>query len=149
MAKLSFYRQMRQDGGLRTAITTEDDHLLHLFQRGKKPDDPALLWYVDIRCQGARLPTEPEPARQWFLDQAPIILEALTQLAEKLQAGMDIQAWPLLWDSPRHPRGVRLTIACSAVRRTPSLEIASILTDLRDHWREIIRGLPAPQPAPS
>jgi hypothetical protein len=140
---------MRQDGGLRTAVTAEDDHLLHLFQRGKKPDDPALLWYVDVRCQGARLPTEAEQARQWFLDQAPVIREALTELAEKLHAGVDSEGWPLLWEVPHHPRGVRMTIACSAVRRMAALDIASILTDLRDHWEEIIRRLPVPEPAPS
>ena len=53
--ELSFYRQKRQDGGIRTAVTVDGDTVLHRFQPGEGASDPALLWYVDLRCAGRRL----------------------------------------------------------------------------------------------
>jgi hypothetical protein len=143
--ELSFYRQKRHDGGIRTAVTADGVTVLHRFQPGDAPSDPALLWYVDLRCSGRRLPVEPEATRQWLLAQSPIVRDNLTRLASKLEAGMDVEPWPFQWQVPRPPRGVRMTIVCSAVRRLPMLEIASILIDLCENWDEWLRELEVPQ----
>lgn len=147
--ELIFYLQKRQDGGTRTAVALDDDTLLHRFETGQKPSDPALLWYVDVRCKGARLPIEPEKVRQWFLDQGPVIRKALSTLSEKLRAGVDLELWPLQWPVPGSPRGARMSIVCSAIRRMTLLDLARILTELRDEWETIIRNLPVAKPVSS
>lgn len=149
MRQLTFYRQKRQDGGTRTAVATEHATLLHDFKPGDEPSDPALLWFVDLRCQGRRLPANPEKARQWLLEQTRVIRAGLTVLADQLGAGMDIDAWPLQWPVPNPPRGVQMSIVCSVTRRLTGLEIALILTDIRDHWEEIVQGLHAAEPVAS
>src|SRR5581483_5387069 len=90
MHNLTFYRQKRQDGGMRTAITVDDDYVFHQFQPGDEdPPDPALLWFVDVRCEGKALPTAPDAALNWFRKHAKLIKDAMTEFADKLQAGLD------------------------------------------------------------
>jgi hypothetical protein len=141
MSKLTFYRQQRQDGGIRTAITVDEATVWHHFQPGAEPPDPALLWYVDIRCEGTRLPVEPEAARRWLLDQAAAIRQALTDLADKLQAGLDTDPFPLEWEVPNPPRRVKMKLVCSATRRQTLLALSRILTDIRDRWEAILDEL--------
>jgi len=62
MPTITFYRQARRDGGIRTGIEIDQNTVLMRFDRGRKESDPALLWCVDVRCSGARLPREPETA---------------------------------------------------------------------------------------
>lgn len=147
VAQISFYRQQRQDGGLRTALTVNGEHVFHQFEEGKSPSDPALLWFVDVRCEGPRLPQDAEAARHWLLDHTEIVQRGLTSLAEKLRAGLDIDAWPLEWRIPSAPRGVRITIVCSAVKRITQQRISSILLEIRDHWQDILKRLSLPEPA--
>jgi hypothetical protein len=140
MSAISFYRQARRDGGIRTGITIDADTVLHRYENGGNDSDPALVWFVDVRCEGRRLPTEPEPAREWFLSHAQLIKAALRASAEELRAGIDIGSWPLE-RSISGPRGVRMRIVCSAVRRLEALDIARILHDIADHWEERIKAL--------
>jgi hypothetical protein len=146
MPKLTYYQQQRADGGVRTAIFTEHETLLHHFEEGSDDTDPTLLWFVELRCEGRRLPAEPEPARQWFLDHAELMRNGLKALAERLEVGMDAD-WPLLWPMPAAPRGVRVTIAISVARRSVGLKAASILADVADHFEANLRKLRVPQPA--
>jgi hypothetical protein len=140
LSAISFYRQARRDGGIRTGVTIDADTVLHRYEGGGNDSDPALVWFVDLRCEGRRLPTEPEAAREWFLSHAQLIKEGLRASAEELQAGIDIGSWPL--ERPlTGPRGVRMRVVCSAVRRPEALDIARILQDIADHWEERIKAL--------
>jgi hypothetical protein len=141
MPKIIFYRQCRRDHGVRTGVDIDGTTVLHLFERGEDESDPVLLWYVDLRCQGAALPAGAEEARQWLLDQAATIRSGFKALAEEVSVGIDANTWPLQWKVPKTLRGVRMTIVCSAVPRLEGRDIANVLADIGAHWEEIIRSL--------
>lgn len=142
MTKIGYYRQKRLDGGMRTAITFEDSPVLGQYAAAKDDSNPVLAWYVDIRCEGRRLPTEPEPERlrAWFLKHAQQMREGLSQLAEELKAGVDTSSWPLE-RSIAGLRGVKTRIICAAIRSLTALDIAAVLKDVEDHLEERIRNL--------
>lgn len=142
MPQLTFYRQKRRDGGVRTGIDVDGETLLHEFRDGSEDIDPALQWWADVRCKGARLPTEPSAAREWFLAHAEPIQAGLKTLAAEIRPGVDFDAWPVLWKMPKPPRGTQITIACCASQRLPARKIAAMLAELADTWRETIQGLP-------
>jgi hypothetical protein len=138
MDKLNFYHQKRSDGGLRTGIDFNDERVLERFEPGDAPSDSALLWFVDVRCSGENLPSEPDAIRCWFFDRSEIICAALREMAQNLLAGID-PGWPM-----RHPiidDGVRMAIYCSATRRLTGREISEILSDLAKTWPDVIRSL--------
>jgi hypothetical protein len=141
MPKLNYYRQRRVDGGLRSAISVDDTIVLHVFEPGDEESDPALRWYVDVRSEGTRLPTRPADVRQWYQDQREIIETALRALADELRAGIDIDSWPLQRSVPGAPRGVRIKIVSSAVRRVDALQLSDVFLDLADHWDEYLLDL--------
>lgn len=141
MPKMMYYQQKRIDGGVRSAIEIDGATVLERFQKGKKASDPVLVWFVDVRCTGSKLPDDPEKARQWFMDHSAIIRNGIDMLANKLQVGIDVDSWPLIWNIPNAPPGVRMKIVCSAVRRLDLLEIAGVLREVGVGWEENIRGL--------
>ncbi len=144
MGKLSFYRQARQDGGVRTAIEVNEDTVLHHFEEGGDESDPSLLWWVDLRCEGPGLPKGAEEARRWLLTHAGSIKEGFGRLAEKLHAGLDVDLYPLQWsDFHGLPKRVKATAVCSAIRRVTARDIATVVRGLAGHWEEIIANLPA------
>src|SRR5437867_195824 len=128
MDKLNFYRQKRRDGGLRTGIEFNDARVLERFEPGDSPQDSALLWFVDVRCSGGSLPSEPESVRRWFLQKGGFIRAALHELSKELVAGID-PGWPIRRTIPT-PDGMRMAVYCSATRRLTGREIAEILSDL-------------------
>ena len=52
MPNLTFYRQKRVDGGVRTGVELDGETVASLFEEGDPERDPALLWFVDLRCEG-------------------------------------------------------------------------------------------------
>jgi hypothetical protein len=144
MHELTCYRQKRQDGGVRTAIELDGETVFHRFEEGSEEHDPALLWYVDLRCEGEQLPGEAEAARDWLLNHVGPIKQAFQQVEEKVSAGVDRSTTPLSWsDFPPTPDGTRMTIVCATIRRLTALDLAQILRDVREGWEERIRSLPA------
>ena len=139
MDKLSFYHQKRRDGGLRTGIELNDERVLERFEPGDSPQDSTLLWFVDVRCSGRNLPSEPEAIRRWFLEKSEIVRAALCQLSEDLIAGID-PGWPIRRLIPTTD-GVRMAVYCSATRRLSGREISEILSDLEKAWPKVIRKL--------
>src|SRR4051794_13461226 len=97
MGKLSFYRQARQDGGIRTAVELNEETVFHSFKKGAKEEDPALLWWVDLRCEGPGLPKDAAGARRWLITHAGLIKDGFGRLAEKLHAGLDVDIYPFQW----------------------------------------------------
>src|SRR5260221_10471744 len=93
MHTITFFRQARLDGGIRTGVDVNGAVAWHHFQAAGEEYDPALVWYVDLECEGSDsdLPDGKDQARQWLLDQAPIIQKGLRDLAEKLRIGFDAE----------------------------------------------------------
>jgi hypothetical protein len=143
MAMLIFYRQVREDGGIRTGIELNGTTVFERFESGDDDYDPALVWYVDIRYEGTNLPQTAEEARDWLQRHGMYVRDGLPVLADKLRAGVDVGSYPLRWPVPNVPEGVRMTVVCSALRRVPGLEIASVLNEIGSRWEDLIKDLPS------
>jgi hypothetical protein len=83
LASLTFYHQVRADGGVRTGIETDGAEILHSFTPGGEEDDPALLWYVDVECEGANLPRDGLAARDWFLIHSDFFVAEFARIADE------------------------------------------------------------------
>ena len=140
MTKITFYRQARQDGDIRTGLSINDDVVFDRYD-GHKRRNPVLRWFVDVRCEGKQLPTDAEDAREWLLTHDAVIKAGLNEFAEKLQAGIDVVAWPVSFKIKHAPRGIRMNLVCSAVRMVDSREIATILSTVAEHLEEYLKGL--------
>ena len=139
MTKLTFYHQVRADGGKRTGIESDTETLLHHFAPGGKEHDPALLWYVDLRCEGERLPDTPEGAREWFVRNEGYFVAQLRAIAnDGLSVGFDAELMPLQRNLADAPDGARVTVVVSAVKRLLGRDIAPRLCELADHWGELL-----------
>jgi hypothetical protein len=145
MTKLTFYRQGRKDGGVRTGVEVNDEPVMGRFEEGEKENDSALEWYVDVRCSVSKLGHDPEDARRWLTENANAIQAALGNLAKEVNAGMDFSC-VLRRKVAGAPRGVQMDIVCSAVRRLTAQEMAKVLSELGVQWRELIVQLPALEP---
>lgn len=142
MHSLTFYRQGRADGGIRTGIELDGDTVFGQFEEGGPEPDPVLLWYVDLRCQGPGLPDDAHGAKRWLLDHEEIIRDGFLRWAAELEAGADVELYPLQWSHFSDvPRGVEMTIACATNRRIWALSIPKLLEDVAAHWRERIEEL--------
>jgi hypothetical protein len=143
MADITFYRQQRADGGIRTGIEVNESVVFSEYQPGHHDDDPALLWYVDVRCKGQGLPIDGERARDWLASQRKIVARQLNKLADRIPSGIDPSEWPLqiehafIWRNRR----VILTIACSAIRRLEARKLAGILREIAENWDQHVTGL--------
>jgi hypothetical protein len=148
MAKLIFYRQKRYDGAIRTGVELDGETIAERFEGSGADRDPALLWYIDLRCDGDGIPDDPDAATQWLLDQSAIIHDGFARNAERLRAGADVDVYSLIWSEFENvPAGVQITIACSAVRRIDAREMAANLASVGEHWEAIVRSLDIPQEA--
>jgi len=145
MPNLTFYRQARIDGGIRTGIELDEDTVFEHFEEGGPEPDPTLLWYVDLRCQGPGLPDDPRKAREWLIDHSDVICDGFSRCASEFEAGRDVDSYPLLWSEfSGVPAGVEMTIACATNRRTWGISLPLLLKDIELNWRERILQL---QPA--
>jgi hypothetical protein len=134
-----FYHHKRKDGGVRTGVEVNDGRVLETFLPGEGERDAALLYFVDVRCSGAKLPQAPEEVRVWLLEHSTQIKSALKALADDLSAGIDID-WPAKKEAETNG-SARIAVYCSAMRRLSGREIASILLELETNWHETIKGL--------
>ena len=133
-------RPMRADGGKRTGIEIDGETVMERFELGTTAEDSTLLWFVDVRCSGARLPNTPEAAREWLLQKAPVIQTGMNELARELRAGIDFSA-PVSREIAGIETGIRAKKFCSAIRRLPALKIAGALTETSVKWTESLDQL--------
>jgi len=141
MSRLTFYRHARFDGGVRTGIEIGDVSALESYEPETADFDPALLWFVDVTCEGEGLPDQPEAARQWFLDNAGSFSEFLTAAAGHWERGFDVELRPFRREVDTGPGGSRVVILVSAVRRIQAREVARQLQELARNWRLLLETL--------
>lgn len=140
--ELTFYRQARVDGGMRSGIELDGNTIYGRFDEGNPEYDPTLLWYVDLRCEGPGLPHEPEDARQWLLSNSRIIREGFQRCAEELRAGSDPDIYPVIWEEFTDvPEGVSMKIAFTAIRRVDAIHLSQRMSEVAAHWEEMIERL--------
>ena len=140
MSSITFYRQARFDGGVRTGVEVDDDTVLARFDAGKSEDDPILLWFVDVRCTGRNLPKNAAGACAWLIDNASVIRNGLKELAVAVAIGADSNTWPILHVVPHSPAGSKVVIAFSAANRLAVRDLPKILRDIAKRWSDLIMG---------
>jgi hypothetical protein len=144
MTKLAFYHQVRFDGGRRSGISLNDDSTsLHFFEGEVEEEDydPRLLWYVDVRCEGDVLPTEPQAARDWFLANEPYFVAEIRGLADEIAIGVDNDIWPYQRELASPPDGCQAEVAVQAIRRLTGREMADNLRRLAVDWHPLLTQL--------
>jgi hypothetical protein len=140
--ELTFYHQVRADGGERTGIDLDGQSLLQHYQEESSDFDPSLLWYVDIVCQAATLPDDPERARNWFLEHEAFFGDAIRNVArEELGAGFDTEVRPFRREMENGPDDARVRIVVAAVRRLVARQVADRLREVADHWKQLVSRL--------
>ncbi|HUT10884.1 MAG TPA: hypothetical protein VMY42_10330 [Thermoguttaceae bacterium] len=140
MPRITFFRQARVDGGIRTGINVDGDTVEH-FESGPDELDPVLAWFVDLRCDGDDLPLNAEEARQWFLEHRTIITDGFLGLSKKLTLGMDPDIQPVQWEISDSPSGVRMKTVCCSARTAPARKMGMIAQEMAEHWEEYLGQL--------
>jgi hypothetical protein len=142
MSDLVFYRQKRYDGGVRTGVEWEGMPLARHFDPPAGDRDPALLWFVDLRCSGPGIPNDPDAAFDWLGEQTSMIREGFRRFGEKLLVGADHDDDPLEWtDFGATPVGVALKLVCSATRRVDARDMSGVINDIGFHWSDYLNLL--------
>lgn len=135
---VTFYRQARVDGGVRTGLSIDGNTQWETFRPGKQIEDPSLLWYVDVRCRGANLPATPPEARRWLLRHAESIKSALNDVPRKVQFDDQLQPFE------KHIQidgGVDVGVFISAVRGASSEVVAKQVRLVRQNWESLLEQL--------
>lgn len=140
MAEFSFFRQLREDGGIRTGIELNGEYCWESLHEGTG-DDPALVWYVDVRGRGDRVPCDEGAIVGWLMDQSQPVRDALYQLAARLAAGYDFSIWPVRWPIASSIPDVSLEVVVSTIRRMDALNVAGVLRELADSWMSVLESL--------
>ena len=137
--RFNLYRQKRQDGGVRTGLECDDGSILQSFQPVDGEDDPALLWYVDLRGQIAA-DLDASQVRDWLRSHGATFQSGLQHLAERFSAGIDLNAfdWPFRERLPIDVPDATIDVVFSAIRRLDALEIGDNLNALADNWDEML-----------
>jgi hypothetical protein len=146
MPVITFYRQARQDGGIRTGIEIDRDVIFGRYEPGPDEDKPLLTWYVDVDCQGESLPFRPDVVRQWLLDNSAPIRRGLEAIAEEIASGLDLHLGVQEREIPGAPGGVKVTVSYTAIRRFEAQRLAQVVRDFAEHWDDRIRNLPETLP---
>lgn len=148
MPRLTFYRQKRSDEAIRMGVELDGETIAERYEGGESEPDPALLWYVDLRCEGSGIPDGPDEASHWLIDQRDTIHSGFSAFVEHLRAGADPDIYSLTWEQFEGlPENVKMSIACSAIRRIDAREMANTLKEIAENWTTIIRSLDIPQEA--
>ena len=147
MSKLTFYQQVRVDGGRRIGVDSDAEELLQCFQDGTSDTNPTLLWFVDIRCEGDRLPGDGEGARAWFANNRDYFAAGLRNVArEELCVGFDTECYPAQCRLPLGPDNTTVEIVVSAMRRIDGRSMGQRLVEFADEWDSLLGQLLLPSP---
>jgi hypothetical protein len=139
--RISFYRQARGDGGIRSGIDVNGEEMWSLFEAGPGEADPALDWYVDVEWSGPSLPTEAEAVKALLVAQQSQVGQACSTLASRLEVGIDAEAAPFAQSFDPGMSGVTAGVFCSAVHRVSGREMGRNLQLLGSSWVTLINQL--------
>lgn len=138
MPAITLYRQARFDGGVRTGIDIDGNSVLMDYSEGDSDDNPALLWYIDLRCEGETLPADPEEARKWLRRAAPAFKSALIAAADELRVGFDPEFHPFRRGIQLPQADAHAEIVVSAIRIIDGRKAAELLRAFAAECEEIL-----------
>jgi hypothetical protein len=140
MASVTFFRQQRVDGGIRTGIDFEGITLLESFTPGGDEDDPVLLWYVDVQLEGVIPVRSPEHLRRWLSELTGTLQPFLDRVADEMDAGADGE-WPVRRSFDLNAGDLRLTVSATGVRRLAARQLGERVREIGQRWREFVEAL--------
>lgn len=122
--RVTFYHQVRTDGGRRTGLSINDSRGIENFVDCPDPEefDPALRWYIDVSWEVPEPPRTQREARVWYAQHLAELRGVLEAVAETLRAGIDGDLVPWVLDLPGPTGNVRVTM--SAQRRYDGAHVA-------------------------
>jgi hypothetical protein len=147
MAELMYFKNVRRDGGVRIGVELDGERIFHSFQAGAGDEDPSIAWYVDVRCAGSGVPSTAAGVRTWLPTLAPYVRQGMTELATRLEVGIDEESFPVSHTVGNPPPGTMLSIHCSAIRSVRDDEIGRRLVEEAEHWEDEVRQLTGAVPA--
>jgi len=141
MNRISFYRQARSDGGVRSGVDVNGGQAWSIFEPGAGDPDPALEWYVDIEWSGSSLPTDADEAKALLLAQEPRVSAACEALASRLEVGIDAEPAPFTQSFDAGLSGVKAGVYCSAVHRVSGRDMGRNLKFIGTSWSRLLKQL--------
>ena len=118
VTEMTFYHNVRLDGGRRTGVTADGIRGLELFRPGPGDEDdlpdPRLAWSVTVTIPDDGVIATQEEVAEWLGRTSPAIAAALEKAAEDVPAGIDFGFRP--WITRSNGLGRELTVTLSAMR---------------------------------
>jgi hypothetical protein len=156
MRRITFFRNLRFDGGERIGVTAGgvlppepgivrgEPTVLHRFTPSSDLSNPALRWYLDVEFEGENLPTGPEDVRAWLSARASSVGRVLRELADELEpAGIDTEPFPLLRRLPTFEPGLTARLRMGAARAVDAKEVGGVLRDTAERFAALVAALQA------
>jgi hypothetical protein len=140
MASATVFWQERVDGGIREGIDYEGTTVLEHYVPGHEDDDPALLWYVDVRFEGSIPASSPESLRDWLTQIEGQVKPGLDAVADDLAAGTDGLV-PVQRPLPLSLDGVTACVVATGIRRINARRIGERIRDLGNRWSEMLSSM--------
>lgn len=141
MATVTVFRQARVDGGIRTGFDIDGQTVVEQFEEGRGEHDPRLLWFVDLRFRGNRVPADSLAAKTWVKGHSDKATAGLNELADSLIVGVDTDYIPGEWPLTGFGRGVDAKVAYSSIRRIDAREMGKIVRSMAKLWPTILESL--------
>lgn len=144
MPTLSFFKNFRKDGGVRFGIRSADEIVFHAFVPGELPEDPTLDWFVDLTCEGRRVPGPSgrfEESRRWFLDNVALLQTAIREMADRLEIGVDGNGEPFRIEQKGLGPIAKVVLHGTANRRIRDTDIAERLKEFADQLPSDLESL--------
>ena len=147
MPTLTYYKNVRNDGGVRTGVGLNGETVLEDFVEGRQEPDPILVWYVDLLFESSKVPKEAEAIRAWLATMGNYVKQGLDEIATKMEVGIDQQWNPFSYPLLRTPTGVKITMSGAAMNRVRIEDFAQHLREIKQEWDKSLRRLKSPIPS--
>ena len=146
MTEITFYRQQRRDGSIRSGLHATGPFDLENFELGPEDlaDDPyanVLDWFIDLQLESPTDLINAEAARYELLACKGAIRSGLNQMIDELGVGVD-SSMALIWQNfPELPPGYSCRLNLSISRRFRGKTYIDLLQDFMEHWPEYCQSL--------
>ena len=135
---LTFFKQKRPDGSIRTGIELDDELVLSRDTAGFKNTDFALVWYIHVQCLMLPSVRSWDPAA-FLAENAIAIKAALMATAKEIKSGIFDKL--LRHDVTDLTDGSKIEVAYFTTRRASEKGLRQAMVDLASRWVEIITEL--------
>jgi hypothetical protein len=148
MTEITFYRQQRRDGSIRSGLELNGEPQFGLIQSwpSETSDDDlsmVLDWYIDLTIQSPNPidHSDPEQTKNELLKLQASIQHGLNQLANSMGAGVDFES-PVIWSKfPELSEGFHVEMVCRASSRITSRQLMREINEFANHWLEYLGNL--------